>query len=231
MSTRGYKYGRQGVRDEDDDEDGNSWGFYGYGSRAGGDDDDDDDGGGGGGGGWSGYGGYSFGGAKAGDDDEDDDDDDEEDDDDDDEDDEDDDEEDEDEDDDDVEEKVKEEETSEEESELTEDYGFVPALTLLAIGNNHCVGPPSLKFLARRCARSHLDFNHFLFPPMDKSSSAVLPKFIRDYLRMKEYRNVKIRFEEQSIPNSGIPQIEDGPEFLISFEKVLYLQIPVIHHC
>ena len=35
MSTRGYKYGRQGVRDEDDDEDGNSWGFYGYGSRAG----------------------------------------------------------------------------------------------------------------------------------------------------------------------------------------------------
>ena len=35
MSTRGYKYGRQGVRDEDDDEDGNAWGFYGYGSRAG----------------------------------------------------------------------------------------------------------------------------------------------------------------------------------------------------
>ena len=33
MSTRGYKYGRQGVNDDDDD--GGSWGYYGYGSRAG----------------------------------------------------------------------------------------------------------------------------------------------------------------------------------------------------
>ena len=32
MSTRGYKYGRQGVADDEDD---NAWGYYGYGSRAG----------------------------------------------------------------------------------------------------------------------------------------------------------------------------------------------------
>jgi len=118
MSTRGYKYGRQGVRDEDDDEDGNAWGFYGYGSRAGGDDDDDDAGGGGG---WSGYGGYSFGGAKAGDDDDDDDDDEDDDDDDeeedDDEEDEEEDDEDDDDDDDDNKEKVKGEENSEEKKE------------------------------------------------------------------------------------------------------------------
>lgn len=46
MSTRGYKYGRQGG-EEDDDE----WGYYGYGSAVGGGQGDDD------GSGWGGYGG------------------------------------------------------------------------------------------------------------------------------------------------------------------------------
>lgn len=117
----------------------------------------------------------------------------------------------------------------EDEFEPTE-FSFLPAMTLLAIGNTLCEGPPSLKFLARRCVRSHLDFSKILFPT-ENNSSANLPQFILDYLRMREYRNVKIRFEEQTIPNSGIPRTEVGPEFLISFEKVLHLQIPVIHHC
>jgi len=46
MSTRGYKYGRQGVEDDE-----NAWGYHGY-RQAGNSDDEDDEGG------WDGFGGF-----------------------------------------------------------------------------------------------------------------------------------------------------------------------------
>ena len=118
--------------------------------------------------------------------------------------------------------------------EPADEFSFLPAFTLLNIGNTLCNEPPSLKYLSRRRVRSLLDFSMLLYSEENDGSTLKLPKFILDYLRMKEYRNVRIRLlpKHEALPNSGIPHLETEPtEYLISFEKVLHLQLPVILHC
>lgn len=108
--------------------------------------------------------------------------------------------------------------------DVDEDMDYYPAYTLLGIGNTLCEHPPSLKFLTRRCIRFCLG------PKLEDvvrfSQLPQVPQFILDYIRMKEFQNYKINFEDEKQTSP-----EDIFELKISYERILNLQVPVIHPC